>query len=79
MTRDGPWVRLSATDEGLSRTHNLLTDPWMVTPSVPPVSVLSRLEEQGAELVTAGLETSTPVPIPDEVHRQLRALGYVAD
>ena len=79
MTRDGPWVRLSATDEGLSRTHNLLTDPWLVTPSVPPVSVLSRLEEQGAELVTAGLETSTPVPIPDEVHRQLRALGYVAD
>ena len=79
LSREGQWVQLGASDGGGDWFHNLETDPRLVQPVTPPEDVRGRLQTHTDALKTEQRTGSRPVEIPQAVHDQLRALGYVED
>ncbi len=79
VVREGPWARLSSSGPAPAQFHELTSDPWMRSPSKVPEDVRARLEAHAQALKEGNQKAAVPVKIPDEVHEQLRALGYVDD
>jgi arylsulfatase A-like enzyme len=79
LNREGQWAKLQASQDGLGGYFNINDDPWMAAPAAPPDAERARLDTHTAEQVEPPSTSAVPLSIPDAVHDQLRALGYVAD